>query len=378
MITNYKKTKEDVLKAYAAFLPIVEKVKDGKETSYDVSLKSLQKQAENIQQDKFLLMVVGEAKSGKSTFINAYLGEEILPMDVKQCTSAIVEIRYGEKFVLKATYADDRVEIVEDEQKIKEFLTANAALDDNYRDIPISTINIEILMNKKGRKVLESDIVDLLKGIEGENLYGLPKGDYEAKVRQYIKEKQPVWRDIVKKIEIEYPFADTELKGIEIVDTPGVNADGRVGDITNKYIEEANAVMFLKPLTGQALEATSFRKFLKSKSADRNKNAMFWILTRRADLTEDNIIRLQDEAIRQCPTINPKQIILVDSKVQLFFNKAQDLTTEELNAYISELNKAKKLDAFIKAASTEKYTWAMEKQKSPTYALVRRYNKNYC
>lgn len=350
MITNYKKTKEDVLKAYAAFLPIVEKVKDGKETSYDVSLKSLQKQAENIQQDKFLLMVVGEAKSGKSTFINAYLGEEILPMDVKQCTSAIVEIRYGEKFVLKATYADDRVEIVEDEQKIKEFLTANAALDDNYRDIPISTINIEILMNKKGRKVLESDIVDLLKGIEGENLYGLPKGDYEAKVRQYIKEKQPVWRDIVKKIEIEYPFADTELKGIEIVDTPGVNADGRVGDITNKYIEEANAVMFLKPLTGQALEATSFRKFLKSKSADRNKNAMFWILTRRADLTEDNIIRLQDEAIRQCPTINPKQIILVDSKVQLFFNKAQDLTTEELNAYISELNKAKKLDAFIKAA----------------------------
>lgn len=235
MITNYKKTKEDVLKAYAAFLPIVEKVKDGKETSYDVSLKSLQKQAENIQQDKFLLMVVGEAKSGKSTFINAYLGEEILPMDVKQCTSAIVEIRYGEKFVLKATYADDRVEIVEDEQKIKEFLTANAALDDNYRDIPISTINIEILMNKKGRKVLESDIVDLLKGIEGENLYGLPKGDYEAKVRQYIKEKQPVWRDIVKKIEIEYPFADTELKGIEIVDTPGVNADGRVGDIT-KYV----------------------------------------------------------------------------------------------------------------------------------------------
>lgn len=66
MITNYKKTKEDVLKAYAAFLPIVEKVKDGKETSYDVSLKSLQKQAENIQQDKFLLMVVGEAKSGNT------------------------------------------------------------------------------------------------------------------------------------------------------------------------------------------------------------------------------------------------------------------------------------------------------------------------
>ena len=119
MITNYKKAKEDVLKAYSSFLPIIEVVKDGKATSYDASLESLAKQAENIKQDKFLLMIVGEAKSGKSTFINAYLGEEILPMDVKQCTSAIVEIRYGEKFILKATYADDRVEVIEDEQKTR-------------------------------------------------------------------------------------------------------------------------------------------------------------------------------------------------------------------------------------------------------------------
>lgn len=350
MITNYKKAKEDVLKAYSSFLPIIEAVKDGKDTSYDASLESLAKQAENIKQDKFLLMIVGEAKSGKSTFINAYLGEEILPMDVKQCTSAIVEIRYGEKFILKATYADDRIEVIEDEQKIKDFLTANAALDDDYRDIPVSTINIEILMHKKDKKVLEAEIIDLLKGIENENIHNLSRADYEAKVRKYIKEKQPVWRSIVKKIEIEYPFADSDLKGIEIVDTPGVNADGKVGDITNKYIEEANAVMFLKSLVGQALESTSFRRFLSSKSADRNKNAMFWILTRRADLNESEIIRLQDEAIRQCATINPKQIILLDSKVELFYNKAQNLTAEELEDYILELKKAKKLDNFVKGA----------------------------
>ena len=97
-------------------------------------------------------MIVGEAKSGKSTFINAYLGEEILPMDVKQCTSSIVENS-------RALRADDRVLIFEDEQQIKDFLTANAALDDNYRDIPVSTINIEILMHKKDKRVLESEIV---------------------------------------------------------------------------------------------------------------------------------------------------------------------------------------------------------------------------
>ena len=352
MITNYKKAKEDVLSAYSSVLPIIESIRDGKKTPYDASMEYLAKQAENIKQDKFLLMVVGEAKSGKSTFINAYLGEEILPMDVKQCTSAIVEIRYGEKFVLKATYADDRVEIIENEKEIKKFLNVNAAIDDKYRDIPVSTINIEILMHMKGKeKILEAEIVDLLKGIETENIHNLSRAEYEAKVRQYIKEKEPVWKDIVKKIEIEYPFADVDLKGIEIVDTPGVNADGKVGDITNKYIEEANAVMFLKPLTGQALEATSFRRFLGSKSADRNKDSMFWILTRKADLNEAEITRLQEEAIRQCSTIiNSEQIILIDSKAELFYNKAQNLTAEDLQGYMFELKKEKKLDNFIKGA----------------------------
>ncbi len=347
MISNYKKAKEDVLKAYAQFLPLVEEVKQGKSTSYDSSLEALVTQAQNIEMDKFLLMIVGEAKSGKSTFINAYLGKEILPMDVKQCTSAIVEIRYGTKYTLKATYSDNRIKVIDNEEEINKFLTENAAMDDNYRVIPVSIINIGILMHKQDKRILESDIADLMKGIENENLYHLPQKEYEAKVRQYILEKQPHWRDIVKKIEIEYPFDDEDLKGIEIVDTPGVNAEGRAGDITNKYIENANAVMFLKPITGAALEATSFKMFLNSKSADRNKNAMFLILTRAANETEENITRIHDEALRQFPSINSKQIIPIDSKVELFINKVQKFTAEGLQQYLMAQTAAKKLDSFL-------------------------------
>ena len=350
MISNYKKAKEDTLKAYHDFLPLITCVKDGKETPYDNSLVSLAKQAENIEQDKFLLMIVGEAKSGKSTFINAYLGEEILPMDVKQCTSAIVEIRYGQKFILTATYADDRAKIIKDEKEIKEFLVANAAMDDNYRDIPVSAINIELLMHKKDKKILNSEVVDLVKALKNENLYNLPEPEYEAKIRKYIRDRQPVWRDIVKKIEIEYPFEDADLKNIEIVDTPGVNADGRVGEITNKYIEDANAVMFLKPIVGAALEASSFRRFLQTKSADRNKNAMFLLLTRAANETKDNITRICEEALRQFPGINPKQIIPVDSKAELFYNSVKNLTVEELTTQLMALVSEEKLDAFITAA----------------------------
>lgn len=347
MIQDYNKTKANVLATYRDFYSLISMVKGDKSSSFDSSLELLAEQVENIKQNRFLLMVVGEAKSGKSTFINAYLGEEILPMDVKQCTSAIVEIRYGEKFTLTATYADGTTDILDDEQKIKEFLAANAAMDDNYRDIPFSAINFEILMKYKDGRIPEDIIDDFIKGVKGENLYHLPGEEYNRKIREYIKLKQPSWKEIVQKIEILYPFVDTDLKGVEIVDTPGVNVDGRVGNITDKYVERANAVMFLKPITGAALEASSFKQFLNSKSADRNKNAMFLILTRAANETQENITRIHQEAFKQFPNISERQIIPIDSKVKLFYNRVKDMTIEEIEALIMQEAAANRLDSFI-------------------------------
>lgn len=347
MIQDYNKTKANVLAAYREFSSLIDMVKGDKRSSFDSSLELLVEQVENIKQDRFLLMVVGEAKSGKSTFINAYLGEEILPMDVKQCTSAIVEIRYGEKFTLTATYADGTSDTIDNEQKIKEFLATNAAMDDNYRDIPISAINFEILMKYKDRRIPDAVISDFINGVKGENLYHLSEAEYNRKIREYIRVKQPNWKEIVQKIEILYPFADTDLKGVEIVDTPGVNADGRVGNITDDYVVKANAVMFLKPLTGAALEASSFKQFLNSKSADRNKNAMFLILTRAANETQENVTRIHQEALKQFPNISERQIIPIDSKVKLFYNRVKDMTVEEIETLIIQETAANRLDSFI-------------------------------
>ena len=108
MESNYRQFKEDVLKNYEFFVRMIDDIRQEGETRFDGSLEALKVQAENIREDRFMLMVVGEAKSGKSTFINAYLKKDILPMDVKQCTNAVVEIRDGEKYRLTATYANDR------------------------------------------------------------------------------------------------------------------------------------------------------------------------------------------------------------------------------------------------------------------------------
>lgn len=89
MESTYRQYKENVLKDYDGFVKMIDEIRQGKETPYDHSMEQLEKQATNIRKDRFMLMVVGEAKSGKSTFINAYLKKNILPMDVKQCTNAI-------------------------------------------------------------------------------------------------------------------------------------------------------------------------------------------------------------------------------------------------------------------------------------------------
>lgn len=47
--------------------------------------------------EPFLFVVVGEVKSGKSSFINALLGEDICPVDAAPCTDTIQEIVYAER-----------------------------------------------------------------------------------------------------------------------------------------------------------------------------------------------------------------------------------------------------------------------------------------
>lgn len=154
MVSNYSERKKEVLDLYEKLeelvtdLPNYEKeldLPDLTERSKTL-LSDIRGKAEKAKQDRFSIIVAGESKSGKSTFINAYLGEELLPMDIKQCTSSLIEIKYGETFSVRATYADGREEELKEAKKAREFLTKNAALADEYRSIPVITINSEILI----------------------------------------------------------------------------------------------------------------------------------------------------------------------------------------------------------------------------------------
>lgn len=379
MVTSYKKAKEDVLQCYSEFLDILSKIDFPKDYA---SLQALKSQATKIKEDKFCLMIAGEAKSGKSTFINAYLGTEILPMDVRQCTSSVVEIKYGKEFVLYATYADGRSKKIIGEKDIARFLIDNASIDDEYRDIPITIINNEIIVKYKNKSIPKQIILDLLDGVESENIHRLSKEEYNKKIIEYIRKTQPKWEKIVTKIDIEYPFKDNDMRGIRIIDSPGVNAVGRVGDITAKYIETADAIMFLRPITGVAIEANSFKEFLESKSVDRNKNAMFLILTRAAAESEETIERAYEEFVNMFGIqkndsrhgIVKEQIISVDSKAKLYYNIFKTMPTLEIKNKIESMNSEKKIEPFLKLAwfdsNGEKESFLLELKRISNFNTV--------
>lgn len=290
----------------------------------------------NSYKNKFVLMIAGEAKSGKSTFINAFLGKEILPTGVKQCTNSIIKIKYGEKLSLILKHINGS-KIVTNFEKIKQNLKERASVNDKYRDLPVFLINEFILKNENN--INENMIKNFIKSVRKENTYGLPYEEYNQRIRDYIQNKQN-WDNIVTEIEISYPFKDDILKSVIIVDSPGVNAEGRLGNITNKIIKDMDAVIFVKSITGQALEHNSFMKFIKENSNDRNKENIFLLLTHSVNETKEKLEILKEEAIKIYGNkIDPKQIKYLDSKVQLFINEIKKMNPNEREEHLEKLER---------------------------------------
>lgn len=330
MITrSYKQNRADVLALYEEFKAAFKKI--NKPVSDSISAD-----ANKINNEIFNLMVLGEAKSGKSTFINAFLGKEIVPMDVRQCTSAIIKIRRGEDFVLTARTAGGGSIKKSGENKIREFLKQNASMSDQYRDIPITYINNELLIKKRGN-ITAADINKAIDALKDDNVNHLESSEYKRLIEEYANKHKTQWDKIITEIEITYPLSD-EMQGITLIDSPGVSARGHVGKITEDYIREANAIIFVKYLKGQALESASFNSLLDT-SAKQDKDLMFLLFTGKSDLQGRDFERLRQQALEMYENKIPKEkILFVDSKVQLFLNKCLELGTEEkIDAFFDDL-----------------------------------------
>lgn len=306
----------------------------GKQVSTNIEI-----QAQKIKDEVFNLMVLGEAKSGKSTFINAYLGKEVVPMDVRQCTSAILKIKRGDEFKLVAKTAAGESTTITEYEKICEFLKNHAAISDKYRTIPITTINNEILIKYKGKKIRPKDMEAFLESEVKDNIFNMDIDEYKKLIKEYINENMDSWDKIITEIEIIYPLPEA-MQGITLIDSPGVGAGGNVGAIAEDYIKNANAIIFVKYLKGQAMESTTFMNFLRSNCTDRKKESLFLVLNGKSDLQGSEYASLMEQAVQMYGNdIRKEKILGVDSKVQLFLNKCRELGTEEaIDSFFEKLD----------------------------------------
>src|SRR5215210_9027 len=60
-----------------------------------------------LRENAYKVLVVGEAKRGKSTFINALIGQDILPTNVRVTTSQVFSVRPAQQEAYRIRFEDD-------------------------------------------------------------------------------------------------------------------------------------------------------------------------------------------------------------------------------------------------------------------------------
>jgi len=330
---HYKQQQEAVIELYDRYIKnreIFEKrlnVGDGLD---DEDVKDVADEVEKLKANKYLLAIVGESKSGKSAFINAFLGKPLLPTGVLQCTSGIIEIvdtgnlQTEEKVYLKVRYGDQpenaepKVEyqgsLNSDITPLQKKLEEIAALREDYRALPTHHLN-ESLLGRKPTQITDSLVKELCSDMlkeEANNPHKLSKEEFAQRVRTYLEDYRDLTR-IPVNIQVGYPVG-LKFAHIRIIDTPGVNALGGLKTATVNYIKDANAAIFIHLLKNIASE--SLRDFIKKNVFNESHKSIFMLLTHKAHHKEADVEATLKEARKLYPEINPERIIAVDSMLK--------------------------------------------------------------
>ena len=102
--------------------------------------RSLEELLEKTRDDVFKIAVVGEFKRGKSTLINALLGEAFLPADVLPTTAALNQLTYSPVPGVTLLYKDGRQENIKVEQLVDYVTKLTEEAEERAEQIQLATI----------------------------------------------------------------------------------------------------------------------------------------------------------------------------------------------------------------------------------------------
>ncbi|MGG7073986.1 dynamin family protein [Campylobacter sp. 9BO] len=130
-------------------------------------LKSELKRLDAFIQDQVSIAIIGQFSSGKSTFINALLGAEILPTGVTPVTAKITHIRYGAQPILRVCYKNGS-QTLNDISEIANFVDQhvfNADIDELCIYAPSEILKHVNFIDTPGLNSLSKDDTEVTKGV---------------------------------------------------------------------------------------------------------------------------------------------------------------------------------------------------------------------
>jgi GTPase SAR1 family protein len=230
---------------------------EGEKTSgklaLDRDIEDIIRTSQQLKEGVFRLMVLGDMKRGKSTFLNALIGERLLPSDVNPCTAILTVLRYGSSKKVIIYFNDGT---------------------------PPEEIDFETF--KKRYTIDPSEA----KKLEREKKLAFPNIDCAV---------------------VEYPLSLLE-KGVEIVDTPGLNDTEARNEISLNYINNCHAILFVLSATQPC--TLGERRYLENYIKDRGLTVFFlinaWDRIRDSLLDPDDFqaVREAEERVRRVFQVN--------------------------------------------------------------------------
>ena len=92
---------------------------------YQYHIENLNDLLKKHKQQNLYLAVVGQVKRGKSTLINAIIGEEILPSSIIPVTAIPTFLKYAESLMANIVFLDSKKQkfVASDAQQMRDFLS---------------------------------------------------------------------------------------------------------------------------------------------------------------------------------------------------------------------------------------------------------------
>ena len=209
-----------------------------KESTQEKILQKLELETRSKEQISHLkIAIVGQFSSGKSSFINALLGGDILPSGVTPITAKVCEISYGEN--LGAAISQNNPQDANHLQNLSQNPPKNSS-----QNLP--------------QKLLQNLLIEV----------HYKDSSIKLKPLAYLHQIDSIENATISHFKLQAPIE--LLKNITFLDTPGFNSQNQIDtDTTNAILREVDGIIWLSLIdnVGKQSEKDILEEHLKQYSA---------------------------------------------------------------------------------------------------------------